>query len=636
MSLDEFGKLLGCGCAEAKFYILDAATKTAFKPGFSDIIWPVQYLLTCHPKHIYHGKESIDLPSVGRSLNMWEHRFRWSVVLRGQPQMTWKPFKVKMPLRPCEDHRLAPEAEEFISSVKSDVFQWAKRAKSRMQAQRHLCSNKSGVVKIALQALSRGAFCALPTDKDGGFCLVEKSDVADARSKNFARANYVRVEASESSIVEETWVDYKNLVIKETSHLQLEADDVRSLRSVLLSPWSAFSASLIGKLKFNVKTHKSAGDVSFRPIHSNTKSPLGAAMKFIMWCLQPALAEVTHLMRNSFQVKQALVGRSFPSSMRFAKIDIDDYYLSGEHWQFIASSVHAVDPKWKDLYRSLLKFCLASQYIRGDHDLYRVIVGAGMGVAYAGDLCDITFFWQAERGFVSNARVKQKLGIVSYFRYRDDILILVDGSSLQFHRFFKILQSKCGVWKLKVESISLDSVDFLDLHVQKSKYNPCRLEVGVFTKPTELRTALSPSSMHPISVHLAWPKGLAVRAARLCSTRWLNEYEMQRLHSFFAASSGTQYASAVLSEQVKATRSAHTHHRSSFIVLPYFRDYDIFGGLRSILAKHSQAAQALRLAFWFGFGLSLKLAFSNRSLHLQHRLERHRLHSTVDSLNIFT
>ena len=118
---------------------------------------------------------------------------------------------------------------------------------------------------------------------------------------------------------------------------------------------------------------------------------MGAAMKFVMWCLQPALRRISHLKRNSKQVRDALVGRPFSPALKFMKVDKEDYYLSGLHEDFIRASINVVDPQWQHMYGILLKSLLSNQYITDGQHLYRIVVGAGMGVSYAGDLCDITF-----------------------------------------------------------------------------------------------------------------------------------------------------------------------------------------------------------------------------------------------------
>ena len=224
--------------------------------------------------------------------------------------------------------------------------------------------------------------------------------------------------------------------------------------------------------------------------------------------------------------------------------------------------------------------------------------------------------------------MRQRFHIDGYYRYRDDILLLTSSSMPEFLEFFRILQLKCGVWKLKVESISNHSVPFLDLLVSQS-CNPRRLQVGIFTKPTELHRPLGISSLHPIHTHLAWPKGLVHRAVSLTSTRALLQAEMHRLHDFFARHFGWLYAQRVLHHEPRKRALRTNFSIPSFLVLPYYRDLELFGGLRKVLVDQSQQAQAM------GWNIAIRLAFKNRGQHLVHLLERHRHEPMVDPLCCF-
>ena len=170
-------------------------------------------------------------------------------------------------------------------------------------------------------------------------------------------------------------------------------------------------------------------------------------MKFVMWCLRPAIKRIQHLLRNSLEVKEALLRLRLPKDATFIKLDIKDYYLSGEHQEFIEASVQCVEVAWQSLYREVLTYLLDNQYVEDTVGQsvtkhFRVVLGAGMGVPYAGDLCDITFWFLAERNFVDNKIVLNKFSIYSYHRFRDDVLIIAGGTALSRQRFLQVLGLK--------------------------------------------------------------------------------------------------------------------------------------------------------------------------------------------------
>ena len=145
------------------------------------------------------------------------------------------------------------------------------------------------------------------------------------------------------------------------------------------------------------------------------------------------------------------------------------------------------------------------------------------------------------------------------------------------------------------------------------------LDVGIYVKPTEMHRPLCISSCHPIDTHLAWPKGLAYRAASLTSTSVLHQSELQRLHHMFASRFGSHYATSVLSHMpLKKSNIISNRCQRSFLVVPYARQYDLFPGMRKILRESSLAFQAA------GISVSIQMAFRNGGQHLHHHLEKHR------------
>ena len=301
-------------------------------------------------------------------------------------------------------------------------------------------------------------------------------------------------------------------------------------------------------------------------------------MKFIM-CLKPALKRIRHLLRNSKHVRDQLASLRIPEGAKFIKVDIKDYYLSGEHSEFIRAATQCVDPEWQVLFQAILSHLLDNQYIKDDAKsqrtacIYKVILGAGMGIAYAGDLCDATFWFLAERQFADNKNVLDKFSIYAYFRFRDDILIIAGGTSVSRQRFLRILRQKASFWVLKIESVSSDGCSFLDLAISRSISDSQKLQVGIFTKPTELHRPLCISSYHPCNVHIAWPRGMSYRARVLTSNSYLLRCEERRLHNLFAARFGSWYAESILQYEPKS-RITKPSAASSFIIFDYCRHWN--------------------------------------------------------------
>ena len=104
---------------------------------------------------------------------------------------------------------------------------------------------------------------------------------------------------------------------------------------------------------------------------------------------------------------------SLPVSCRFIKLDIKDFYMSGEHALLTKYSAMVVDPGLREDYEFLTNAVLKSQYVapkgplggpqgkstssNGTFNVYKVLSGAGMGMAASGHVADACFYHLVEK-----------------------------------------------------------------------------------------------------------------------------------------------------------------------------------------------------------------------------------------------
>lgn len=82
------------------------------------------------------------------------------------------------------------------------------------------------------------------------------------------------------------------------------------------------------------------------------------------------------------------------------------------------------------------------------------------------------------------------------------------------------LKRVAAPYRLKVSCISADSIDFLDVTLFKGKQwrQSGILDSKPFVKPTRSDVYLSMLSMHPLSLHKAWPKGRCIHYEKVSSS----------------------------------------------------------------------------------------------------------------------
>ena len=99
------------------------------------------------------------------------------------------------------------------------------------------------------------------------------------------------------------------------------------------------------QLSMAVKTHKVQSEVVDRAIHSNSNSPFRPAYRWISHHIRKSTANVPHLLQNSQDLAK-LIGRTFIFSGRMLmKIDVKDYFMSGEQPDLVSSST-SISPEY--------------------------------------------------------------------------------------------------------------------------------------------------------------------------------------------------------------------------------------------------------------------------------------------------
>ena len=142
------------------------------------------------------------------------------------------------------------------------------------------------------------------------------------------------------------------------------------------------------------------------------------------------------------------------------------------------------------------------------------------------EVCDTAFYWICEHGWAADQVVQEAHDIRCWVRYRDDIIVLYGNFDL-FQVFINELKRRlAGIWTIKIEEVSAESVTMLDLTVCKSSTCSGYLKWRPYFKPSSRAVPLSTSSHHHNGVH-GWPAADLCRLARNSST--LSDFEHAKL-----------------------------------------------------------------------------------------------------------
>ena len=284
------------------------------------------------------------------------------------------------------------------------------------------------------------------------------------------------------------------------------------------------------KLLANIKTHKPAGSVKLRVIHSTVDHP-GAAIQYLVCrTLQRTFRKYEFLCRSSEDVLKSLRFVQLPDHVIFFKFDVRDFYMEGTHDTLIDSFklVCEDEPRVKDALADAIRTQLFYQYVGADvidtDWSYQVVCGSGMGSKMSGDLSDANFLVRVEIPFACNDSVKAEHKILYYGRFRDDILVMMEGGCDAGTRFLSYVNgvrahaAEAG-YELERSSNDTNHIQFLDLEFFRHRSGSRQLCWRLYRKETAQHVPLSSLSGHPRGIHMAWPLAEIRRCHARCLLR---------------------------------------------------------------------------------------------------------------------
>ena len=415
--------------------------------------------------------------------------------------------------KPC-DIPMPEPLDMYLRETYTDVFHACCR--SLHLSERY---KPPAAIRWARQYLQNSPLAVVPTDKDGGHAILTREALFTAKRTILAKPEY-RQSRSYSSFPRDLIEEYAFHVRRICG--ELEDDELRT--ALLSDTHHQRLKDICAVLQVTLKTHKPDGEVTFRAIHGSPSSPFKPVTRLISCWLRPVLSNLPHLLRDTRSMITALSNTQFTGEVTFIKADIKDFFMSGEHAALEELSSTCVSAHIRRQYKRLVRFVLESQYVildgrAVDDIIYQVTCGTGMGIGCSGDISNAAFFAMAERSWAVDPRIQASHGVCGYFRYMDDLLIVVNGTSLQRQKFLRGLRERARFFRIQVESITSESVDYLDLRIYKGTrfHKTGYLDHEVFVKPTSVWQPLRRSSFHPASVHDAWPAMMVQRYMRLCT-----------------------------------------------------------------------------------------------------------------------
>ena len=521
----------------------------------SNIPWPVIYLLTRYnKKHIFNRQAYVDPSSIAKPLADFGNKLQWKCKFRNEQVVEDNELLRKLPKKQSTTRFFGmhcPELDAFCGQIRVALNQHIERVGK--------AKTLPYVVARALKSLELGSLAAVATDKDGGFMVCSKSDVARAHEAILCGSEYSQcILPSRISVCKEY-----NRICKDLE----ETFDVPGLRNRLTVAFGA-NVELCTHLHVTAKTHKyfEKGVLKWRNLHAVGKWVFRALSVFVGLVLDNALKELCpHLLRDTLEVINRLKGLSMPCGAKFASADVDSFFMSGKAHELVQLLGPPFWGKRLIVLKHAVFFLLDNQYVCSRFlpgKTWKVVVGSGMGLPHSGPLADMCLYVAAERVLLAKERM-ERASIMEFLRFKDDVLILYRNTDA-FKEWFWEYKFKSMPFAITCDSVSSVCVEYLESCI--------RNEGGALVFEPRVRGSklaapvLDVSSMHQPSIHSNWPKGFLLRRLQLCSSKSIMEEEKRRVLGKFVGSAAPHYIVSKLAsmdvKQVRYDSNKSCHRRS--------------------------------------------------------------------------
>eukprot|EP00933_Yihiella_yeosuensis_P044464 TRINITY_DN39620_c0_g1_i1.p1 TRINITY_DN39620_c0_g1~~TRINITY_DN39620_c0_g1_i1.p1 ORF type:complete len:635 (+),score=76.46 TRINITY_DN39620_c0_g1_i1:476-2380(+) len=478
-----------------------------------DIPWPIiWWLARYHKKHVFCSNALPKLQNVAQDIRQFINKLKWKYHHRNScnaPPSISIPFRRLVP--PCSAE-LCPELQAWLFSLHHCLLKAAHFAKARARFNKSH-SNLLPLTRLGMKMFRASKWAAVPTDKDGGFAFIDRNSLENVHLQLLQSSMYE--ELVDPSIAESRYYTRKYChLAKEIQKLEGEEGLANAIMKSLTD-----TAKLPARLSITCKSHKPAGEVSFRNIHANAQYMFAGLSAWCASQLRRLLVQHQHLIPDSRTFVRQLKLLTADADSYFIKLDVKDFYMSGTADELVNDAVGLMaSGQRKELTKEALQFLLSTQFVTSElHELqgrvWKVLRGSGMGLKHSGDLADSALLFKAEHAWACNRDVMNFHGIQAYWRFRDDILIIATDPKLSLPYVTKFMSS-AGYFKVLCERVSRTEVRFLDVRVWKQ--GVAFLSAPTW-KPTSLGIPLCLSSAHPPHVHSSWPVGLIKRLGSLAS-----------------------------------------------------------------------------------------------------------------------
>ena len=421
-----------------------------------------------------------------------------------------------------QKHQLPSKWQPHRHQVPPEVLQFADELKHSLQnSPRNLSRKHENLTKrqrFALKKLQkRKDIIIKPADKGAGIVILSPQQYESEANRQLQNNQYYTPATEEElpKIQKEIVKLCNNYVHQGTlpkdSAKHILQNDPRPARFYLLP-----------------KIPKNINQPPGRPIMAGNGHPTEKLSEYVDLHLKPHIPEINSYIKDTSHFLEIIKNIERPPGAKIAAFDVTSLYTNIQHdegaqavYEFMSNYTdHATALMLKDMTTTILH----NNLFEFDGKLYTQSSGTAMGSKFAPNYANIRMD-KFERDHLPNAPLQPVL----WKRYIDDVFAIFIATDKEIQEFNKWLNTVDPFIKFTYESNN-DGIPFLDTFCSVKN---SRIVTRPYTKATDTKQYLDPSSCHPRHIVNAIPYSQALRIQRICSERGPREGtgEFKRLFS---------------------------------------------------------------------------------------------------------
>ena len=276
------------------------------------------------------------------------------------------------------------------------------------------------------------------------------------------------------------------------------------------------------------KIHKSIQNPPGRPIMSGNKHPTEKLSEYVDFHLKPHVPKIKSYLKDTSHFLEIIKDVTLPPNAKLVTFDVSSLYTNIQHkdgtaaiYEFMKSYT---DERTAMMLKEMTTTILENNLFEFNSTLYTQVSGTAMGSKFAPNYANIRMD-QFEKTHLKNAPIKPLL----WKRYIDDVFTVFVASEEEIKIFEEWLNSLDPHLKFTSE-YNKNGIPFLDTFCS-IKDN--KIVTRPYTKPTDTKQYLHPTSCHPPHTIKSIPYSQALRIQRICSEKDDLENELRNLSGFF-------------------------------------------------------------------------------------------------------